>query len=167
MTQNLLLIAIRVAALLLGVNVLQNLPGIFTNYHQMKDIGMSPLVYWLSTLPNLALLLFCLLLWYFPKLMTKGVVAYEAVEEKSISKSSAHFLFAAVGLYIFCLSLPDLVFFVVLKQTLQAQFGATAELDPNNQAALVASIVECVIGLLVFIGHKGLFNLVQRARRAN
>lgn len=161
---NKLVIALKIAAIILTLNVVQNLPAELANVEYIKGTIDSLTVLLTLVLPASIKLLVAALFWVFPKFLITSIVPDPQKSETS-SEYFNHLynsLIIAIGVYLIGVALSDLAYYLALKSEMQRQFASS--LQPPEHAGLVATVAQIIIGVLLIIGSKTLTKILKLVR---
>jgi hypothetical protein len=162
---NILIIALKCAAITLVVGVLQVLPDQIAAFIPMEGVISARSLLTTIILPSLIKLLVASLFWFFPNKVINSIVPDSSACEVPVEyfKNFNIALISSIGVYLVAVAISDLVYFIALKQEISAQFSGV--LPPEIKAGYLASIVQLVIGLALVFGHRGLVKLIAKLRR--
>ena len=162
--RNILIIALKLGAIFLFINVMETLPNQWAESVALDNEAFSVAVFSLVGLPALFKVIIALTLWIFPNRIILSTVPDSCVNKESpeyfVNLNQA--FISVVGIYLVAFSFSDLSYFVVLKSELARQFGG--ELQPQDQASFVATCVELGMGTLLILGNKGIAKIVHKLR---
>jgi len=165
--KSLLVLAIRIAAIVLLVGVVQDIPDfvkMFENYH---DLGSSPYFWFKIVAPELLLILLALFMWNRPEsLLGKLTPAETPLSDTEDFSQLSVILFAAIGLYITASALEDFTFYFLLDEFVAEQFpDVPVEDKPENKAGLYTSMLKLAMGIFIMFGSNALSRMFNALRK--
>ena len=161
--RNLLVLALRMASIFLGLSVLENFPQQYALYLTSNSEYSSDLFSFVRHIaPYLVSTLLSVLLWFFPNMIISAVVPDSAIkkDEPEYFNNLNLVLVPCLGIYMIAYGIVDLAYFYVLKQEMASRFQEN--LQPENYAGLIATIIQIAIGVVLILGNKGLDILITR-----
>jgi len=166
--KNILVLAIRIAAIILMLEVIESIPDIYYRYSE-NLFPDPPVVFLISLLPTLIMLLLALFFWIFPTLLITSIVPdSEKIAADPEHYKNLYFAFiAAIGFYIFIQGVLDTFYFVALNYYINASTSLSTPTVPSNQAGFISSIFQLLFGLILILGHKGISKLIHNIRYSN
>jgi hypothetical protein len=162
---NLLVLALKVAAIFLVLSVVQDLPSALVNIEYIEGVVDKRTVVLTIILPAIVKLSVASLFWLFPQLIITSVVpdpAKAEISEVYFSNLSSA-LIPSIGIYLMGIAVSDLAYFLTLKSEMQRQFSAP--LQPTEYAGLVAATIQFMVGSVLIIGSKFLVKISKVLRR--
>lgn len=111
--------------------------------------------------------LFAALLWFFPLTIARKLLpaASESPAGAALDAKTAWALaISAVGVWLVARALTDAVYWLVFYLRSREVGAELAQLPPGDQAGMVATLVELLIGLFLTFGSSGLRGLLMRLR---
>lgn len=162
------LVAIRILALYLGVNLLVALPIVAS-----IATGNSDFVSATYLLPYVLQLVAVVILWLFAqplsRMLLKDVVADDEIPTPA-AESIVRVVFVVFGVYLVATSIPSFASTVV--QALENTRSAAAELSVldrlvsggSSTSQLAFGITRLVVGMAFLVGNAGFTKFVQRAK---
>lgn len=161
---NVLVIALKIAAIVLFLDVIKNVPNDILNI-QVVDTGLNEsTIFALVAIPAIIKTFVALILWFFPKLLITSVAPDVGRIDDSLGQAASLYkaLIPAIGVYLVSMALADLSYFISLQGELQRQYSA--ELQPSDKAGFVATIVQIAIGALLIIGSNFINKMMVNIR---
>ncbi|GMM68202.1 hypothetical protein MTsDn1_14970 [Alteromonas sp. MTD1] len=161
---NILVIALKIAAIVLFLDVIKNVPNDILNI-QVVDMGLNEsTIFTLVVIPAIIKTFVALVLWFFPKLLITSVAPDAAKLDGSLGQAASLYkaIIPAIGVYVVSMALADLSYFISLQGELQRQYSA--ELQPSDKAGFVATIVQIAIGALLIVGSNFMNKMMVKIR---
>ena len=105
------------------------------------------------------------ILWVFPITLAKSFLAPELdlVVEPLATPSVLAIFVAAIGLFIFCYALVDLLYWVVYMHL--ASLNSNFVLDSENKANTIATILQLLIGTILILKCRTISQMISRYAR--
>lgn len=168
--RGLAVLLIRLFALFLLMRVIADLPqSYFILSYGVPDAAVADdPVRWVTLLSNGLLLVLAVLMWVFVGRLAGAILPQRtaATPEDELTVSGAGAVaFAAVGLLLLGLALPELFAATVRLYQRTQQFAYRGMTLPDY-VDMGAAGLQVLIGLLVFLGNRGIVRIVTRLRRA-
>jgi hypothetical protein len=163
--RNILIIILKLASIFLIIQVLETLPVQYGSHLNTDDPYLRSAFFSTVLFPNLIKIAVALVLWFFPNSLIKSVIPDTELtsEHSDFYKNLDVAVLTGVGIYLMAFSIADVTYYFVLKNELSQQFGSS--LEPQDHAALVASVIQLVIGAVIIFGNKGIAALIVKARQ--
>ena len=161
---NILVIALKIAAIVLFLDVIKNVPNDILNI-QVVDMGLNEsTIFTLVVIPAIIKTFVALVLWFFPKLLITSVAPDAPKLDGSLGQAASLYkaIIPAIGVYVVSMALADLSYFISLQGELQRQYSA--ELQPSDKAGFVATIVQIAIGALLIVGSNFMNKMMVKIR---
>jgi hypothetical protein len=161
---NVLVIALRIAAIVLFLDVIKNVPNDILNI-QVVNTGLNEsTIFALIIIPAIIKTFVALVLWFFPKLLITSVAPDAAKFDGSLGQAASLYkaIIPAIGIYLVSMALADLSYFISLQGELQRQYSA--ELQPSDKAGFVATIVQITTGTLLIVGSNFINKMMVKIR---
>ncbi|MCP4705796.1 MAG: hypothetical protein GY865_14450 [candidate division Zixibacteria bacterium] len=164
-SKSMLIIALRIGAIIIAVTVIERVPLYVIDLGPNSHFDLYYITVFVI-LPNLVFLFFAAIMWFKPYLFLNHVSKNEFIEIKNIDINKfASLLIAILGLYILIFSTVDLINHVVSIKYTKSFLGRDFVYSGNQIGAIVATIVEMVLGLLLIYGKNIIITLIQRFQK--
>ena len=156
-------LAVKLFAIFLFVYSLQKLVNVLPWFS--PDVTISWIAITYAVCYGLALVLICLVLWFFPLTVAKELIPFESGQPTTLSQDSIlSIAFVILGLWVLSTAIPDMVYWsIVISQSREMGLSwqdAAADVKGNTYA----TILEIIIGLWLLLGAKGLKNILLAVR---
>jgi len=153
--KSLFIVALRIGAIFIVVDVIRKFPFYYESH--LLD-GVLQLTSFLGQLviPSALLLCFAALVWFYPDFLLKKVfLKKDVLEEGNIEVSElGALLISLLGLYILIYAIVDIVYFITYFNVVDDKLGDVFKPTPRDQAQMVATIAEIVLGFVLLFGSK-------------
>jgi hypothetical protein len=109
-------------------------------------------------------------LWLFPLTVARGLlpVMKDRDDSQPLTMSIAFGLgLALLGVWLFCRSLTDLVYFSALWAMTNASDGSIVNIGPGQYAALASAVVRFALSIFLMFGSSGIRRSFLRLRYGN
>jgi hypothetical protein len=160
-------LSLRLAALVWLLHTLSHIYGLFTYLNPTSAGTISKSVVWSFAFLQVAA---CGVLWFFPstiagKLLPSGARADEAPSPPRLLEWQTLGVIC-IGLWGLSRAIPDAIYWVTFYTfNFNASFGG-ADLDPDQKASMVSTVVELAISCWLIFGAKGFAEVLFKIRTA-
>lgn len=158
---HLLAIFVRMAAILLVLSAVRQLPFIF---HTFFD-SMPTSILFSASVISIELLL-AIILWKFPLSIASGIIKPELDQEINVPAIQGMLctMIIILGLYVTCYALVDVAYWVSIRQSYSSYMDdGSFRMNPEVNANLLATGVELAIGLVLIFKSKTIAKFLFKA----
>jgi hypothetical protein len=164
---HLVALGIRLVALIWVLYTVSHLHGLFAYMNSSSGVSINKGVIWLFAGLQIAT---CAVLWVFPATIAKKLLPSSADTASSKPPSTLiewqTFGVVCIGIWALARAIPDAIYWVTFYgMTLNSSYGYS-DLNVEQKASMITTVVELIIGMWLVFGARGLANALLKLRTA-